>query len=86
MWIGSHHADAAVVAFLSTSDNPTSFNDFNTTSSGQSIPLVTNFFTVHEGEYCWNIDLNDLNIGLTNGSLVTLQIQYNGVSQPDPVS
>ena len=31
------------------------------------------------GEFCWNVDLGTLSIGLTNGSLVTLQIQYDGV-------
>ena len=35
---------------------------------------------VVNGEFCWNVTLGDLGIGLTNGSLVTLQIQYNGVS------
>jgi hypothetical protein len=42
--------------------------------------MVTNFFQVNEGEHCWNVDLGSLGIGLTNGSLVTLQIQFNGVS------
>ncbi|EIW67915.1 hypothetical protein TREMEDRAFT_40062 [Tremella mesenterica DSM 1558] len=78
IWIDSHHTTASVVAFISTSETPTSFDDFNKTSNGTSIPLLTNFFQVHEGEYCWNVDFSSLNIGLTNGSLVTLQIQFDG--------
>lgn len=34
--IGSHHASADVAIFLSFDSNPTSFADFNETSSGQS--------------------------------------------------
>ncbi|RSH85456.1 hypothetical protein EHS25_004852 [Saitozyma podzolica] len=78
VWIDSHHTLATVDAFLSVSVDPTSFNDFNTTSNGTTIPMVTNFFQVNEGEHCWNVNLGALGIGLTNGSLVTLQIQYNG--------
>ncbi|WVQ85344.1 hypothetical protein IAT38_007509 [Cryptococcus sp. DSM 104549] len=76
--IDSHHTLATVVAFVSTSTNPTSFNDFNTTSNGTSIPLATDFFQVQSGEYCFNVDLGGLGIGLTNGSEVTLQVQYDG--------
>ena len=81
VWIDSHHSAATVDAFLSVSQNPTSFDDFNSTSNGTAIPLVTNFFQVKAaGEYCWNVDLSSLGIDLTNGSLVTVQVQYNGVS------
>lgn len=81
VWIDSHHAAATIDAFLSVSADPTSFDDFNTTSNGTTIPLVTNFFQVKTaGEYCWGVNLDSLGIGLTNGSLVTLQVQYNGVS------
>ncbi|KGB77594.2 hypothetical protein CNBG_3432 [Cryptococcus deuterogattii R265] len=76
--IDSHHTLATVVAFISTNSNPTSFNDFNTTSNGTSIPLASSIFQVAQGERCFNIDLKSLNIGLTNGSEVTLQVQYNG--------
>lgn len=78
--INSHHSLATVVAFISTSSNPTSFDDFNTTSNGTIIPLASNIFQVTQGEKCFNIDLESLNVGLTNGSEVTLQIQYDGVS------
>ncbi|ODN84399.1 hypothetical protein L202_00356 [Cryptococcus amylolentus CBS 6039] len=77
--IDSHHTLATVVAFISTSENPSSFDDFNTTSNGTSIPLASSIFQVAEGERCFNIDLGSL-VGLTNGSDVTLQIQYDGVS------
>ena len=46
VWIDSHHPAATLDAFLSVSENPTSFNDFNTTSNGTNIPMVTNFFQV----------------------------------------
>ncbi|WVF70824.1 hypothetical protein IAT40_005618 [Kwoniella sp. CBS 6097] len=77
--IDSHHNLATVVAFISTSPNPTSFDDFNTTSNGTSIPLATDFFQVTSGEKCFNVNLGALEgLGLTNGSEVTLQIQYDG--------
>ncbi|OWZ54513.1 hypothetical protein J008_01793 [Cryptococcus neoformans] len=76
--IDSHHALATIVAFISTSSNPTSFDDFNTTSNGTAIPLASSIFQVPQGEKCFNIDLQSLNVGLTNGSEVTLQIQYDG--------
>ncbi|ODO07308.1 hypothetical protein L198_00887 [Cryptococcus wingfieldii CBS 7118] len=75
--IDSHHTLATVVAFISTSDNPSSFDDFNTTSNGTSIPLASSIFQVAEGDSCFNIDLGG-SLGLTNGSDVTLQIQYDG--------
>ncbi|OCF42434.1 hypothetical protein I317_03679 [Kwoniella heveanensis CBS 569] len=76
--IDSHHNLATVVAFISTSSNPTSFDDFNTTSNGTSIPLATDFFQVTSGDKCFNVNLGALGLGLTNGSEVTLQIQYDG--------
>jgi hypothetical protein len=33
---------------------------------------------VTTGATCWTVDMSSLNIGLVNGSLVTLQIQYDG--------
>ncbi|KAL7418760.1 hypothetical protein Q5752_006443 [Cryptotrichosporon argae] len=78
IWIDSHHTLATVDAFISTSADPQSFSDFNTTSNGTDIPLLTSYFQVGEGEYCWNVDFAGLNLGLTNGSLVTLQIQFDG--------
>lgn len=84
--IDSHHALATIVAFISTSSNPTSFDDFNTTSNGTAIPLASSIFQVPQGEKCFNIDLQSLNVGLTNGSEVTLQIQYDGVSYRSVIS
>ncbi|WWC99593.1 hypothetical protein V866_006497 [Kwoniella sp. B9012] len=78
IWIDSHHTLATVVAFISTSSSPTSFDDFNTTSNGTSIPLASPIFQVKEGEACFNVDLGGLGVGLTNGSEVTLQVQYDG--------
>ncbi|WVQ71036.1 hypothetical protein IAR50_000561 [Cryptococcus sp. DSM 104548] len=76
--IDSHHTLATVVAFISTNENPTSFDDFNTTSNGTAIPLASSIFQVAEGDSCFNIDMGSLSVGLTNGSDVTLQIQYDG--------
>ncbi|KAK4687375.1 hypothetical protein P7C73_g2732, partial [Tremellales sp. Uapishka_1] len=76
--IDSHHTLATVVAFVSTSTNPTSFNDFNTTSNGTAIPFLTPFFQISEGEACFDVNMGALGLGLTNGSLVTLQIQFDG--------
>ncbi|WWC58527.1 uncharacterized protein I303_101070 [Kwoniella dejecticola CBS 10117] len=76
--IDSHHALATVVAFISTSSDPTSFDDFNKTSNGTSIPLASSIFQVKQGEACFNVDLGNLGVGLTNGSEVTLQVQYDG--------
>ena len=50
VWIDSHHPSATLDAFLSVSENPTSFNDFNTTSNGTAIPMVTNFFQVSKAK------------------------------------
>ncbi|WWC86150.1 uncharacterized protein L201_001023 [Kwoniella dendrophila CBS 6074] len=76
--IDSHHSLATVVAFISTSSSPTGFNDFNTTSNGTSIPLASSIFQVKQGDACFNVDLGSLGVGLTNGSEVTLQVQYDG--------
>ncbi|WWC66454.1 uncharacterized protein I206_100356 [Kwoniella pini CBS 10737] len=76
--IDSHHNLATVVAFISTSSNPTSFDDFNTTSNGTSIPLASSIFQVKEGDSCFNVNLGNLGVGLINGSQVTLQVQYDG--------
>ncbi|WVN85848.1 uncharacterized protein L203_101000 [Cryptococcus depauperatus CBS 7841] len=76
--INSHHGQATVVAFVSTSENPTSFGDFNKTSNGSSIPLASPFFQITKGDTCFNVNLGGMGLGLVNGSKVTLQVQYDG--------
>ncbi|WOO84715.1 putative protein [Vanrija pseudolonga] len=67
VWIDSHHTLASVATFVSNKTSPSNFSDFTN---------VTNYFQVKNGEYCWGIDFEGL--GFTNGSEVTVQIQYNG--------
>lgn len=80
IWVNSHHESATLWAFISTKPDPTTFADFNTTANGTSIPLLTNAFQVAKGERCWNVNFEKLNLGLTNGSEITLQLKYDGVS------
>ncbi|EKD04581.1 hypothetical protein A1Q2_01153 [Trichosporon asahii var. asahii CBS 8904] len=79
-WINNHHKKATVDAFVSLSTDPQSFDDFNKTSNGTSIPHLTDFFQVSEGEACWNIDFTSLGLDLKNGSEVTLQVRFSGCS------
>lgn len=56
---------------LSTSQNPTTFEDFNETS-------VEWFSHSGAGESCIAVDFENLGIeGIKDGSNVTIQIQYN---------
>lgn len=75
MWIDSHHTLASVATFVSNKTAPSNFSDFTN---------ITNYFQVKTGEYCWGIDFEGL--GFTNGSEVTVQIQYNGVSRIESCS
>jgi hypothetical protein len=34
-----------------------------------------------QGETCFNVDFSTLGMNLVNGSQVTIQVQYNGVSR-----
>lgn len=80
VWINNHHTKATVDAFVSLSSDPQNFGDFNKTSNGTDIPHLTNFFQVGEGEACWNVDFTSLGLDLKNGSEVTLQVRFSGVS------
>lgn len=35
---------------------------------------------VPTGKSCWNVDFEKLGVGLKNGSEITLQLKYDGVS------
>ncbi|GAA6028940.1 hypothetical protein JCM8097_001516 [Rhodosporidiobolus ruineniae] len=78
--IGSHHPSADVAILISFDENPTSFADFNETSSGQSYGLLKDFGTITgTGDFCFNVDIASLGVtGLQNGSVATLQVEYNG--------
>ncbi|CAK9779704.1 hypothetical protein CC85DRAFT_285170 [Cutaneotrichosporon oleaginosum] len=83
IWINSHHQLATVDAFLSTQPDPKTWDDFNSTINGtSSIMMASDFFQVAEGVACWNINFATLPYNLTNGSQITLQIQYNGGDSP----
>ncbi|BEI79859.1 hypothetical protein CcaverHIS002_0103880 [Cutaneotrichosporon cavernicola] len=83
IWIDSHHPLATVDAFLSTQSDPKTWDDFNSTINGtSSVMMASNFFQVASGVSCWNIDFSALPYNLTNGSQITLQIQYNGGDSP----
>lgn len=84
VWINNHHKKATIDAFVSLSTDPKTFDDFNKTSNGTSIPHLTNFFQVPEGEACWNVDFTSLGLDLKNGSEVTLQVRFSGVSDHRP--
>ncbi|KAI5451298.1 hypothetical protein NCC49_001894 [Naganishia albida] len=67
----SHHAIGTVGIYISTEENPTNWSDFSTT-------MAKNWFTGPNGAACANIDMGMLNMNLTNGSLVTIQMVANG--------
>ncbi|GAA5954975.1 hypothetical protein JCM8115_005584 [Rhodotorula mucilaginosa] len=78
--IDSHHPSAIVGMFLSFDSNPTSFSQFNQTSSGQQYGLLDNFGSITgSGEFCFQVDVASLGVsGLSNGSVATLQVEFNG--------
>ncbi|KAJ9118630.1 hypothetical protein QFC22_003850 [Naganishia vaughanmartiniae] len=67
----SHHAIGTVGIYISTSTNPSNWSDFSTT-------MAKSWFTGPNGAACTNIDMSKLNMNLTNGSLVTIQMVANG--------
>ncbi|KAK0198617.1 hypothetical protein F5146DRAFT_1020387 [Armillaria mellea] len=69
--LNSEHPSWTAAVYLSTSSNPTSFDDFK-----QIVP----FFQMQgEGIYCLPLNLSATNAtGLTNEQNVTIQILYNG--------
>ncbi|PPQ80020.1 hypothetical protein CVT26_011902 [Gymnopilus dilepis] len=69
--LNSEHPSWTAGVLLSTSANPTSFQDFS---------QVNKFFQVQgEGAFCIPLDLKSSNeTGLTNGQNVTIQIVFDG--------
>ncbi|GAA5982114.1 hypothetical protein JCM11641_000592 [Rhodosporidiobolus odoratus] len=78
--IDSHHPSADVAVLLSFNENPTSFADFNQTSSGQEYGFLSGFGTItNSGEFCFNVDVASLGVdGIENGTVATLQVEFNG--------
>ncbi|KAK0208518.1 hypothetical protein DFS33DRAFT_1304059 [Desarmillaria ectypa] len=69
--LNSEHPTWTAAVYLSTSSNPTSFDDFK-----QIVP----FFQLQgEGIFCLPLNLSSTNAtGLTNGQNATIQILFNG--------
>ena len=65
---------------ISIEQNPTNFSVFNTSTTGISLPVAVPFFkTSGEGLACTAIDIANLGIeGVTDGSNVTIQVQFDG--------
>ncbi|KAG7450282.1 uncharacterized protein BT62DRAFT_916745 [Guyanagaster necrorhizus] len=69
--LNSEHPQWTAAVYLSTSSNPTSFDDFE-----QIVPF---FELKGEGLFCLSLNLSSTNAtGLTSGQNVTLQFLYNG--------
>ncbi|KZS95927.1 hypothetical protein SISNIDRAFT_477815 [Sistotremastrum niveocremeum HHB9708] len=78
--ISSFHTTATVLIEVAVGiDNPTTFSQFNTTSSGTTYPPLVGFNQIPEGPACYNVDISSLNIsGATNGTDATILIIYDG--------
>ncbi|POY72390.1 hypothetical protein BMF94_4694 [Rhodotorula taiwanensis] len=78
--IDSHHPSAIVGMFISFDSNPSNFSAFNQTASGQQYGLLDPFGGISgTGEFCFRVDIASLGVsGLTNGSVATLQVEFNG--------
>lgn len=64
--------------------DPTNLTDFNTTSSGDSYPLLMpNFMTLFKGSYWANVNVSYLGVsGVTNGTLATIVMINNSGHEP----
>ncbi|GAA5876776.1 hypothetical protein JCM16303_006283 [Sporobolomyces ruberrimus] len=77
--IDSHHPTAQVAVLISFEENPTSIEQFTKLSNGTSYGLLKDFESLgSEGEYCLSVDVNSLNLGITNGTAATIQVEFNG--------
>ncbi|KAL0950891.1 hypothetical protein HGRIS_007650 [Hohenbuehelia grisea] len=69
--LNSEHPKWTATALISTSQNPTTFQDFT-----QALPF---FQLTGEGLFCIPLEFSNSNVtGLTAGQNVTLQIEFNG--------
>ncbi|ORY89067.1 hypothetical protein BCR35DRAFT_262814 [Leucosporidium creatinivorum] len=78
--IDSHHPSAQVGILISLDSNPTSFDNFTTTSTGDAIPMLLPFGQITgTGEFCFNVDVGSLGLSnVTNGTVATIQVEFNG--------
>lgn len=76
--LNSEHSSWSLAVLLSTVQDPTSFDNFKT-SSGQS-QLARDFASGSgEGGFCIPLDLNNTDIsGVQDGANVTIQLVFNG--------
>ncbi|KIK99868.1 hypothetical protein PAXRUDRAFT_41420, partial [Paxillus rubicundulus Ve08.2h10] len=79
--LNSGHPTWTVGVIVSTKQDPTSFGDFNSSSGVQL--AVPYFQQAGEGKYCFPIDLAQTGFsGIQDGANVTIQIIYDGGSDP----
>ncbi|GAA5938788.1 uncharacterized protein JCM15063_004868 [Sporobolomyces koalae] len=77
--IDSHHPSAQVAVLISFDENPTSIQQFTHLANGSSYGLLQNFESLSgEGEFCLSVDIASLNVGATNGTPATIQVEFNG--------
>ncbi|GAA5959824.1 hypothetical protein JCM3765_000114 [Sporobolomyces pararoseus] len=77
--IDSHHPTAQVAVLISFDENPTSIQQFTKFDNGTSYGLLQNFENLSsEGEYCLNVDIGSLKLGVANGTAATIQVEFNG--------
>ncbi|EJD04039.1 uncharacterized protein FOMMEDRAFT_133385 [Fomitiporia mediterranea MF3/22] len=78
--INSEHPSWSAQILISIDQDPTSFSNFNTSSTGVQLPSAVPFFkATGEGPACIAIDIANLNItGVKDGSNVTIQVQFDG--------
>ncbi|KAF8529481.1 hypothetical protein JB92DRAFT_671243 [Gautieria morchelliformis] len=78
--ITSEHPKANVDILISFDSNPTTFQQFNTTSSGQSIPFLLPFTQMNaQGDACFPVNISSLGLPeVQNGANATIMVQFNG--------
>ncbi|GAA5987913.1 hypothetical protein JCM5350_006772 [Sporobolomyces pararoseus] len=77
--IDSHHPTAQVAVLISFDQNPTSIQQFTKFDNGTSYGLLQNFENLSsEGEYCLDVDISSLKLGVENGTSATIQVEFNG--------
>ncbi|MBW0475085.1 hypothetical protein O181_014800 [Austropuccinia psidii MF-1] len=81
--INSHHSSAEVAIIIAFKSDPTTFADFNTSNK---VTFLRPFGRIEgRGPLCFNIDINSLASqvpNITDGTLATLQVEYNGGDSP----
>ncbi|GAA5822690.1 hypothetical protein JCM5353_000633 [Sporobolomyces roseus] len=77
--IDSHHPSAQVAVLISFNENPTSIGQFTRLDNGTDYGLLMGFKDINgEGEFCFDVNVASLNLGATNGTRATLQVEFNG--------